>query len=124
MAGLPACTLALTAWLTHSAQAAGCSAYEVAVFNLADEARTFQHSASFRELGWSKAGPSGGWLMRFEATRAAADRVTALNFWQTYGFSLTDVYQVANQLRTVGQLDAFYQNIETAIQRAERCTLP
>lgn len=114
------CTIAFLAPATLAAQEA-CSEFEAQVFTLVDQAGHFQKSDRFAEYGWSKAGPTNGWLTRFQELRDATSRETNLEFFRTYDFFLTDAYQVANAYRTDGQLDAFYQESEDRMLNANRC---
>lgn len=103
---------------TIMAAANKCSQYEKDVFKLVDEATSFQNTNAFAKYGWSKAGPTNGWLSRFQAIQ---DNNEDLDFYRKYNFFIADVYQVADEYRTEGSLDAFFQETEGFIKTAPRC---
>jgi len=110
-------SLLILAYPTN-AYSAVCTPFEAAVFKLVDEAQAFQHTKSFKEYGWSSAGPTNNWLPRFQETR---NQEKGLQFMRDYGFLLAEAYQVADEYRTTGFLDDFYKEIEANIQNSTRC---
>ncbi|MGB5865469.1 MAG: hypothetical protein WBG95_14365 [Sulfitobacter sp.] len=103
------------------ANAKQCTTYEAQVFHLVEQAEFFQNGTAFRDYGWSSAGPTNGWLDRFKDLRDIEDEGEDLQFFRDHGFSLANVYQVADEYRTSGFLDSFYQEMEISIQNAEPC---
>lgn len=99
--------------------AAPCSDYERQVFQLLDEARQFQQTdGAFKRLGFARKGPFSDWLQRMEALRDSPD---LSGFYARYGFSPVDVFLIANEYRTEGSLDSFYQGVENDILGVDRC---
>lgn len=112
------CALAL---LPMAASAKQCSTYEAQVFQLVEQAGYFQIGSAFKEYGWSSAGPTNGWLDRFKDLRDSEEEGEGVQFLRDHGFFLVNVYQVADEYRTSGFLDSFYQELEMSIQNAEPC---
>ncbi|MGC1496504.1 MAG: hypothetical protein WA790_11910 [Sulfitobacter sp.] len=96
-----------------------CTQFEKAVFELADQSEVFHNSSSFLEYGWSKAGPTNGWLDRWQAIRDE-DNALHLDFLRKYGFVSGDLYSLANAYRR-GTYDSYYANVERDIKGVQRC---
>ncbi|WP_281932374.1 hypothetical protein [Roseibium album] len=104
-----------------SVAAAECTDYEISVFSMTEEAKSFQRSQGFRDLGWSSAGPTNGWLDRMYVHKGGENLRNNSEFSIKYGFSIGDVYQIADEYRTEGKLDSFFQEIENVINAVEPC---
>lgn len=96
-----------------------CSDFEIAVADLWRRAVAFQETVAFREFGFSKAGPTGGWLDDFKRLNGANDN--SLRFLQTYGFAVGDIYMVADEYRTKGRLDDFFADLSASFVQLDRC---
>lgn len=102
----------------HYANAQSCNDYEVLVSKMIREARGFQRTDRFRELGWSASGPTNNWLDRFRAMR---DNKNELKLLIAHNFSLADVYIIADEYRTKGRLDNYQKEIENSFQVLDSC---
>lgn len=114
-----ACTIML---FPTAGNAEECSNYEAQVFRLVEQVGYFQTGMAFQKYGWSSAGPTNGWLDQFKEVRDSEENSEGLQFLRDYGFSLAHVYQVADEYRTTGYLDSFYQDMESSIQKAKPCS--
>jgi hypothetical protein len=104
-----------------SASAAECTQYETLVFSMIDEAKGFQQSQGFKDMGWSSRGPTNGWLDRMKRLQDGQVWPNNVQFVKKYGFGIVDVFQVADEYRTSGSLDSFYQDIEDSILSVTPC---
>ncbi len=114
LAILIAVVIALT-----DATAPECSDFEKAVFQLADEAETFQLTPEFSEHGWSEDGPSGDWMQQWEEV-AAADNALHLEFAQSYNFLPIEILTVADAFSTK-TFESFHKHILYDIRTTPRC---
>lgn len=104
---------------TSLASAQTCSEFEQTVYELIWDAQAFQHSEKFREYGFSKAGPSNGWLDRWTAVRDM-DNSLHLDFLRKYNYVPGDLYSVATAY-LFGSVDDFYRDLEEQFLKAPDC---
>jgi hypothetical protein len=90
-----------------------CSEYERRVYEVAVTVRGFRQNDEFAFYGWGTGGPYNKWLQELQALQDNVEQGREL--LGAHGFAPMDIYNVANQYRTVGGLDEFYQETERNI---------
>lgn len=105
--------------MTQFASAETCSDFEQTVYELIYQAQDFQKTDAFREYGWSRNGPTQGWLDRWKEIRDM-DNDLHLQFMQKYGYVPGELYSVADAYRT-GSYDSFYADIEKLFTQGPLC---
>lgn len=103
--------LICTQW-SAIARADECNDFEYDVLALTKRIQSFQKSSKFQEFGWSSKGPYGEVLSKL---RSLSEDERAYEFDVRHGFPIMEIFSVADEYRTEGGLDDFYEEIEEKI---------
>lgn len=108
------CTLIAT-----QASASNCTPYERQVYDVAKAVAKFRQTPGFtKTYGWSAAGPYQKWITQLQAL--SDEKEQARTFLITHEFAPMEIYSVADEYRTAGKLDSYYQDIDRNI-KAFKC---
>lgn len=100
--------------IATQASASACSPYERQVYDAAKAVAKFRQAPQFtKTYGWSAAGPYQKWLTQLQAL--SDDKEQAREFLIAHEFAPMEIYSVADEFRTAGKLDSFYQDVEKNI---------
>lgn len=101
--------------IATQANASNCTPYERQVYDVAKAVAKFRQTPGFtKTYGWSAAGPYQKWLTQLQTL--SDDKEQAREFLIANEFAPMEIYSVADEFRTVGKLDSFYQEVDKNIR--------